>query len=331
MSRKISSDWAIAAVVVLCSLVLFFALFFSISGNPFRRPDRMLRVYLPDATGIAPASLIKFGGAIAGTVHGVEMLSPEQRIASGDPSNTVEVVLALAPNVPILNEGLSASISSDTLLSDKFILLTGGDPGAPPLANNAVIPGTPPTTFDALARRFDETLDVVLQLAGSAKGDADGLMPRLNDLLTEVESLLKSTQTVIAQADTLTSDGIAVIRKGDTLISKADTLVTNADGLVDDASTLVADIGPPARTMIAQLNSAADSLDDLAIRVDRWFKSNEAPLDSTIKNMSAASAELRATSIHARALAESLLRRPQQLIWGPGRSPNTVIEVPDQP
>jgi len=81
-----------------------------------------------DITGVQQSSIVKYAGAKAGYVHAIRMLTPEERTASAHPENTVEVTLAINNNVPALNEGLTASVASDTLLSDKFVLLSGGNP-----------------------------------------------------------------------------------------------------------------------------------------------------------------------------------------------------------
>ena len=102
MKNRNFGDWAIALTVVACSVVLFLALALALSGTMLGKPGRALRVNFHDVMGITPGAQVKYGGAMAGKVAGIRMLTLQERAATGDPLNTVEVTLALNDNVPPL-------------------------------------------------------------------------------------------------------------------------------------------------------------------------------------------------------------------------------------
>lgn len=300
MTKKLG-DPIIALTVVACSVVLLLALAFALQGNPFDRPGRTLRAEFPDITGIQPSSLVKYSGAIAGNVHSIRMLTPEERNASPHPENTVEIVLAINNNVPSLNEGLTASVASDTLLSDKFVLIAGGDPKTPALANDAVIGSITPVTFDAILRDLASVMAKMREIFGSAQnGGLDGILPK-------VEKLLADLNTTVTQAQGLIGNG--------------NGLIDNAGKLVADGRSLIDTNKDAINRMIVQLSTAADSLDELAKRANKLVKDNESSINSTAKDARETMSDLKAAAASARALAESLRARPQQLIWGPGRPP----------
>jgi ABC-type transporter Mla subunit MlaD len=306
-------DPAIALTVVACSAVLLLALAFALTGNPFDRPTRTLRARFPDITGLQASSLVKYAGAPAGTIHSVRILTAKERLASANPTNTVEVVVALNNAVPPLNQGLIASVASDTLLSDKFLLLSGGDPHAPELANGALVASIAPVTFDAILRDLAGALDTIHQLLGGAQGNAlDGILPKIDALLAQLGTTVTEAQGLVANGNGLITNANGLVDSGDGLIKNADQFIASGQALIDTNKE-------PLNKLIAQLSSAADSLDQLAKRTDKLVKDNTGNVNSMAADGKVSLAELKATSISLHALVDSLRARPQQLIWGPGR------------
>ncbi|MGH8048947.1 MAG: MlaD family protein [Chthoniobacterales bacterium] len=311
---KKPGDSAIALVVVACSLVLFLALAFALNGNPFDRPSRTLKAQMTDITGVQASSLVKYAGATAGHILAVRMLAPDERSASTNPANAIEITIALNNNVPPLNEGLTASVASDTLLSDKFLLLSGGDPKAPVLQNGALIAAIPPATFDAILRDLAGALAKFKQIFGGASGSIDGLLPKVDKILTDLDG-------TVAKADALIAGGNGLITNANTLVDNGDGLVTNADQFIADGRSLIDTNKDAINRMIKQLSTAADSLDQLATRAEALLKKNEGNINSSLADAQVALKELKGVAISTRALVDGLRARPQSLIWGPGRTP----------
>ncbi len=293
MKNKNLSEWAIALVVVACSIVLFFALAFALSGTMLATPSRSISVNFADITGINLGSRVKYAGAVAGSVTGIHMLTAAEREASGDPLNAVRVDLALLDNVPPLHADAMVTVAADTLLSDKFILISGGTPQTPRLAEGAVLQGISPTTFDKLVRDIDGAID---GLNGLMSGAGNGT----GDIFEKLRSLLADTQTILAEAKPAVAD---------------------AKVLAADARQLIADNKAPVTRTIARLDKAVTTLDALATRSHAFVANNEKTLTTTISDFKVTSENLKVTSTYTKILARNLTLRPSQLIWGNAKPP----------
>lgn len=86
----------------------------------------------------------------------------------------------------------------------------------------------------------------------------------------------------------------------------------------------VSETRPTLPHLLADLKSTAATLDAFANRAEKLIKENEQPINRTTRQLERAVADLRVTSAYAKTLAESLLRRPQQIIWGTRREPNEI-------
>ncbi|HEY5743799.1 MAG TPA: MlaD family protein [Terrimicrobiaceae bacterium] len=293
MRNKNFNDWAVALVVIACSLLLFFALAVALSGKMPGQPSRPLRVNFHDMTGISLGSQVKYAGAIAGKVANVRILSAEERASSGDPGNAVQVLLAINAAVPALPSDISASIAADTLLSDKFVLLSGGSSQAPPLPPDAVLQGITPTSFDKLTREIDRTLDGLQGMLGGTKGQTGDVFNQVRLLLTETQSLLNEAKPVLQDAKVLAAE--------------ARQLITDNKGPISEA--------------VIQLDKSAEALETLATSGNKLFVSNEKKLSAVISDFKVTSENLKVTSTYAKILIRSLSQRPSQLIWGSSKPP----------
>jgi len=293
MKNKNFNDWAVALVVVACSILLFVALAFALSGKMLGQPSRPLSVNFRDVTGISLGSQVKYAGAIAGKVSSIRMLTSQERADSGDPLNAVQVVLALNSGVPPLPADISTSIAADTLLSDKFILLSGGSSKATPLPADAVLQGISPTTFDKLVRDIDDTLEGLRGMLSGTKGETGDIFERVRLVLTETQSLLNEAKPVLQDAKALAAD----------------------------ARQLIADNKVPISRAITQLDKSADALEKLATSGNKLVVNNEKKLNATISDFKVTSENLKVTSTYAKILIRSLSQRPSQLIWGSSKPP----------
>ena len=127
MKNKNFNDWAVALAVIACSILLFLALAFALSGTIAGKAFARLARQFSRCHRHEPwlAGQIRRSNRGKGVRH-PDALPPKERTDSGDPLNAVQVILALNSGVPPLPSDTSASIAADTLLSDKFILLSGG-------------------------------------------------------------------------------------------------------------------------------------------------------------------------------------------------------------
>src|SRR6478672_6270347 len=174
MKRNLS-DYVVALSVIVCSAILLAALTIALSGFRFKQPNRTLQIDFEDVTGVKVHSEVRYAGAPAGRVIAIKHLSGEQRNTAANKRNAVRVTISLSDNIPPLPADVSASLSSDTMLSPMFIALSAGTPGGEVLANNAVIEGHPAAGIAQLAAAAGPLIDNVNKLVDNANKLIDSL------------------------------------------------------------------------------------------------------------------------------------------------------------
>ncbi len=106
---------AVAAVAILSVLV------YLLSGGTLFRPKTTLRIYVPDASGLAPGAPVRLNGILVGKIRSVRLSG------SADPRRVVEVRMAIEENYvrQIPRDSVSMT-AADNLLGDLFIDITKG-------------------------------------------------------------------------------------------------------------------------------------------------------------------------------------------------------------
>jgi ABC-type transporter Mla subunit MlaD len=132
--KKNASDYFVALSVIACSLALLAALTYALGGWKPASNGRSLEVDFADVTGVKLHSEVRYAGAPAGTVSAIRLLSEKERLAlpAEKRRNAVRVSVQLADDLAPLPGDVAVSISSDTLLSDKFIA-----PAVPPMRRDS--------------------------------------------------------------------------------------------------------------------------------------------------------------------------------------------------
>jgi ABC-type transporter Mla subunit MlaD len=241
-----------------------------------------------DITGVDINSSVKFAGATAGVVTGVRILTPSERKTLSDPANAVRLTLSLHESVPPPPSNIRASVSSDTLLSEKFILLDGGDAFAEPIAMGAVIQGITPTAIDQFVRNADTTLNALNSLIGGTGGQA-------GDLFLEIRGLLTQTAGVIAEVR---------------------PVVATLQSVADETRSLIQENRPPLTRAIASLESTSTSLQTFATKGSNLIASNEKNIATAVVDLKVSSQNAKVATTYARILALRLAQNPSQLVWG---------------
>src|SRR6266513_4329410 len=119
MKRNLS-DYIVALSVILTSLVLLAALTIALTGYHLKKPTRTLRINYEDVTGIKVNSEVRYAGAPAGRVIAMRHLTAKEREALPNKRDAVRVTVRLDEKIPPLPTDVTATLSSDTLLSPKF-------------------------------------------------------------------------------------------------------------------------------------------------------------------------------------------------------------------
>lgn len=198
------SDYLVALAVIVCSAVLLAALTIALTGYRLKKPTRTLQIDYEDVTGIKVHSEVRYAGAPAGRVISMRHLTAAQRVAQENKKDAVRVTVALEENIPSLPADITATLSSDTLLSPKFVALSAGTPGTATLANNSVIEGHPAYGIEQITAAagplFENANKLIDNLNGTVtnvKTDLGQFLPKLSPLVDTLKGDAEDLQKVI--------------------------------------------------------------------------------------------------------------------------------------
>src|SRR4029450_1598072 len=128
MKRNLS-DYFVALFVIVCSVVLLAALTFALSGRQLKKPTRTLQINYEDVTGIKGNPEVRYAGAPAGRVIAMRHLTAKERDGSANKKDAVQVTVSLHDGITPFLTPVTATLSSDTMLSPKFVALSAGTVG----------------------------------------------------------------------------------------------------------------------------------------------------------------------------------------------------------
>lgn len=311
MKQRIWSQYWIPLAVIACSITLLAALSFAISGFRWSQDGRSLRILFADATGIRLHSAVRYAGAVAGTVTEIRYLTAKERADVQPPDRAVQVTVHLDDGVPPLPGDVQATLSSETLLGDKFVALSAGSPDADPLPGGAIIVGQGSVAFDGLAATAQSAGDNLGEILAKLNRDYPTLIPRLAGLLEKADGLLLQSSNLVQNVDTAVVHAGAVMEQ-----LKADyaLLVPKIDGLLGQGGTV-----------ITNANQAVKRADTLLGHADDLVTQNADQLRRILADVHVVSANLKVTTTYAKSLSATLAEKPSRLIWG--RREN---EIPDE-
>jgi ABC-type transporter Mla subunit MlaD len=204
--------------VIACSIVLLAALTFALSGYRLKKPTRTLQINYEDVTGIKVNSEVRYAGAPAGRVIAMRHLTAKEREAGANKKDAVRVTVSLDEGIPPLPTDVTATLSSDTLLSPKFVALSAGTPGGETLANNAAIEGHPAYGIEQITAAAGPLIDNANKLLNDLNVTVPKLGPLADSLKTDADNL----QNVISNLDNMAKAADAVLGTADRFISTTD-------------------------------------------------------------------------------------------------------------
>lgn len=232
--KKNLSDYLVALSVILCSVVLLAALTFALSGYRLRKPTRTLQIQYEDVTGIKVHSEVRYAGAPAGRVIAMRHLTSAERSKLSNKRDAVIVTVELDENVPPIPADVTATLSSDTLLSPKFVALSAGTPGGKALANNAAIEGHPAYGIEQITaaagplfENANKLLDNLNVTVSDLHGELGDLMPKLGPLADSLKIDVDDLQNVLNNLQTVSKDV-------DQFIGTANTFIGSTDKSIQD-------------------------------------------------------------------------------------------------
>jgi ABC-type transporter Mla subunit MlaD len=248
-------------------------------------------------------SEVRYAGAPAGSVVGMRLLSlEERRNADGTQrNNAVRVTAELRHSVPALPEDVHASLSSDTLLSDKFVALSAGSPDAPPLPDGVVLQGQNSGGIDKLA----DSLQPVV-------GSVEQLLKKVDTVVTSLEPVIKKAGETVDTLKGGLSDALPRISKlADGLKSTSDS----AEVAIKRIDRLIAEVDEPVRTDLREIKTALVQLDQTLGEADRFITHTDKSVGPRLQELAVILENLKVVSTYAKALTQALGEKPNRLIF----------------
>ena len=228
MKRNVS-DYIVALFVITCSIVLLAALTFALSGYRLKKPTRTLQINYEDVTGVKVNSEVRYAGAPAGRVIAMRHLTAQEREASANKKDAVTVTIGLNEGIPPLPMDVTATLSSDTMLSPKFVALSAGTPGGQTLPNDAEIEGHPSYGLEQITAAagplFDNANKLIDNLNVTVTGlkkDLDQFMPKLGPLADSLKTDVDNLQNVLKNVEGMAKDADKVFGSADIFVKSTD-------------------------------------------------------------------------------------------------------------
>jgi len=263
--------------VLVVAVILGFFYFFGKDVVNLVRPHKQIVAFFNDVSGLEEGAAVRYAGMTVGKVTDIRIVEAR--------GHKIEVDLRVLADVP-LREGTVASIRATELVIGKYVDLSGGDPQAPLLADDAEVPGSQ-----------EPTLDEVINSAGIIILNLRDIVDQVSQIFREqnMESLMANLNRM-AELTAGEDQGILVnLRKSmqrldeaglvDQLIDITSTISANKEkivGLMEQANQLAIDSN---RMLLGHEQQIAALLDDLS-RISAAFAGDAEPLARNMTAMS---------------------------------------------
>lgn len=294
--KKNASDYFVALSVIACSIVLLGALTYALGGWKPASKGHTLEVDFADVTGVKLHSEVRYAGAPAGTVSAIRLLTEQERNALSPEKrrNAVRVSVQLDEKLAPLPGDVAVSISSDTLLSDKFIALSGGSSDAPRLANDALLQGNNGGNIDELINSIGPFL------------------AKAQDAIAGIEPLLKKTGEAVDAVKMGVND---ILPKVGEVATSLKQTTASADSLLQHADKMIADIEGPLKTDLVELRATLASTQDTMKSATSLLNRTDKNLDMRMSELGVVLQNLKVISTHAKAFAQAIGEKPNRVIF----------------
>ena len=229
MKRSNFADFLVALFVIVCSVVLLAALTLALSGYHLKKPTRTLQINYEDVTGVKVNSEVRYAGAPAGRVIAMRHLTAQEREANANKKDAVRITVSLNEGIPPLPTDVTATLSSDTMLSPKFVALSAGTPGGETLANNAAIEGHPAYGLEQITAAAGPLFENANKVLDNLNVTVTGLKKDLNDFTPKLGPLADSLKLDLDNLQNAITNLEGVEKGANTLFGSADTFIKSTD------------------------------------------------------------------------------------------------------
>jgi ABC-type transporter Mla subunit MlaD len=156
-------------------------------------------------------------------------LTAQQREASANKKDAVRITVSLDEGIPHLPTDVTATLSSDTMLSPKFVALSAGTLGGETLANNASIEGHPAYGLEQITAAAGPLFDNANKLIDNLNVTVTGLKKDLNDFTPKLGPLADSLKLDLDNLQNAITNLDGVEKGANTLFGTADTFIKTTD------------------------------------------------------------------------------------------------------
>lgn len=303
--KKNLSDYIVSLAVIVSSLLLVGALTYALSGRKPGKNDRIIEIDYADVTGIKLHSEVRYVGAPAGSVTNIRLLTLAERAAATTPEqrkNAVRVTITLDKDLPPLPNDVRASLAAETLLSEKFVALSAGNPSAPHLASGAILQG-----------HSGGGLDGLFEAIGPVAESLPPLLKTAEDLLASMDPLLKKTTDAVDTVKTTVSD---IGPRANKLLEGLKTTSDSADIAIKNVNKLVDGPQSPLNTNLEELKGALAKMQSALGTANQLLSKTDKSLDGRMQELAVVLQNLKVATTHAKALTQTIGENPHRLLFG---------------
>lgn len=229
---------------------------------------RRVAASFPSVAGLNDKSPVRIAGVKVGIVEGIELTEDDRAL----------VRLGLDEDVE-LRQGARAIIRSLGLLGEQYVEVEPGPPGAPPLPEGAVLPGTSPSTLDEVfstAGDLGGDLKAITASLRASIAGPDGER-RLQQILANIEELTASLRSIAADNRDEVGETISNVRDMSAtlrtelpkLAARLDGLLAGIDAVVADNRENIAGSVENVRDLTDRLRVSADNLNTITGKIAR--------------------------------------------------------------
>ncbi|MEI8106915.1 MAG: MlaD family protein [Verrucomicrobiota bacterium] len=296
--KKHLTDFFIATFVIACSLLIVGSLAFALSGwTQGKKSGRVVEIDFIDVTGIHLHSEVRYAGAPAGSISAVRLLTPaERKNAQGDSPkrNAVRVTAILREDLPALPADVRASITSDTMLSDKFVAFSAGNPDGPTLPPHAILQGQSAAGLDALI----ESVGPMFKTAET--------------MLQDLAPLFKKTTAAV---DTFNHGMGEALPKVSKLVDGLKATSDSADLAIKRVDKLIGDLEQPVKADVLELRKTLVQIEQTMAAAQQLVSHTDRNLSGRMEELSVVLENLKVVSTYAKSLTQSLAEKPNRIIF----------------
>jgi phospholipid/cholesterol/gamma-HCH transport system substrate-binding protein len=310
-------------ILVLSALIILIVGSLWIAGSTALGVQRVsYRVLMPHSAGIAAGDRVRYAGVNVGRVQDVT-LRPED-------AWPVVFEVALRPNVPV-RENSSAKIATEGLLGSAFLEIGSGSPDSPLLPPGSAIHGQAPVGLEqalgqvdelslkvtllldqatALLQKLSDNVEPILQGAGAllSEENAENVASLLATLRETMDEAGPRLPRLLARLETLTEE----LGQG---VGELPEMSVRISGLVDD---LRAALGPDGARLAGVLEAAEGGMIS-AEEALSILTSNRTEIESSLRDLQEATANLKSFSQQLKEQPSSLVRRNIESDRRPGQ------------